>query len=203
MLDQVSWQALPAPKILVPGSLVRDQLLAPRRRTARYQIEECWIKYPRKYYQRQKCWCPAVWFETSCLLPVDGQLDTRQKNAGSRSVLAGIIRVSRTQLSVQRSVRSKSRSFGNIHANFPSTPWGKSVFAMLIEAPTLFFEPILDFALRPGEGWNPTAAIPTLEIQCLSHLVLHVLLPSESKLTVRGSLVRDQLLLVDGQLDTR
>ena len=97
--------------------------------------EECWIKCSPKHYQRQKYWCPAVWFETSCLLPVDGQLDTRQKNAGS-SVLASITSVPRIQLSVQRSLRSKSRSFGNIHANFPSTPWGESVVAMLIEAPT-------------------------------------------------------------------
>ncbi|KAL8881671.1 MAG: hypothetical protein Q9192_007749 [Flavoplaca navasiana] len=45
-----------------------------RNKRETHQIpEECWIKYCRKHYQRQKYRCPQDWFETQLLL-VDGQL---------------------------------------------------------------------------------------------------------------------------------
>ncbi|KAL8713789.1 MAG: hypothetical protein Q9220_002316 [cf. Caloplaca sp. 1 TL-2023] len=46
--------------------------------------EDCWIKYCRKHYQRQKYRCPSDWFETQLLL-IDGQLDKMEEWGGITS----------------------------------------------------------------------------------------------------------------------
>ena len=46
-----------------------------RNKRCTHQIpDDCWIKYCRKHYQRQKYRCPSDWFETQLLL-IDGQID--------------------------------------------------------------------------------------------------------------------------------
>ncbi|KAL8895797.1 MAG: hypothetical protein Q9207_008004 [Kuettlingeria erythrocarpa] len=56
-----------------------------RNKRCTHQIpEDCWIKYCRKHYQRQKYRCPADWFETQLIL-VDGQIDKMEAWGGISS----------------------------------------------------------------------------------------------------------------------
>ena len=60
-----------------------------RNRRETHQIpEECWIKYCRKLYQRQKYRCSQDWFETHLLL-VDGKLDRQTRSLGRSHGLTG------------------------------------------------------------------------------------------------------------------
>lgn len=56
-----------------------------RNKRCTHQIpEDCWIKYCRKHYQRQKYRCPADWFETQLLL-IDAQIGKMEEWGGITS----------------------------------------------------------------------------------------------------------------------
>ncbi|KAI4139516.1 MAG: hypothetical protein L6R39_006252 [Caloplaca ligustica] len=56
-----------------------------RNKRCTHQIpDDCWIKYCRKHYQRQKYRCPADWFETQLTL-VDEQIDKMEAWGGITS----------------------------------------------------------------------------------------------------------------------
>ncbi|KAL8866862.1 MAG: hypothetical protein Q9174_006034 [Haloplaca sp. 1 TL-2023] len=56
-----------------------------RNKRCTHQIpEDCWIKYCRKHYQRQKYRCPKDWYETQLLL-IDHQLDKMETWGGITS----------------------------------------------------------------------------------------------------------------------
>ncbi|KAL8681479.1 MAG: hypothetical protein Q9186_002425 [Xanthomendoza sp. 1 TL-2023] len=84
-----------------------------RNKRMTHQIpDECWIKYCRKHYQRQKYRCPADWFETQLLL-VDAQLDKMEQWGG---VLSWQIDVRKKE----RDMISKENEYLAIHGVLPN-----------------------------------------------------------------------------------
>ncbi|KAL8948944.1 MAG: hypothetical protein Q9222_004909 [Ikaeria aurantiellina] len=70
--------------------------------------EDCWIKYCRKHYQRQKYRCPSDWFETQLLL-IDGQLDKMEAWGGITSWTIAIRKKERTMLDQENSFLAQNR----------------------------------------------------------------------------------------------
>ncbi|KAL8859046.1 MAG: hypothetical protein Q9178_004527 [Gyalolechia marmorata] len=84
--------------------------------------EECWIKYCRKHYQRQKYRCPADWFETQLLL-VDGQLDRLEAWGG---VIDWTIQLRKKE----REIVDKENNYQAIHGRLPSGPLSRERFLL-------------------------------------------------------------------------
>ncbi|KAL9048436.1 MAG: hypothetical protein Q9206_006035 [Seirophora lacunosa] len=72
-----------------------------RNKRCTHQIpEDCWIKYCRKHYQRQKYRCPADWFETQLTL-VDSQITRMEDWGGITSWTVAIRKKEREMLDLE------------------------------------------------------------------------------------------------------
>ncbi|KAL8808087.1 MAG: hypothetical protein Q9200_004429 [Gallowayella weberi] len=90
---------------------VTSHFFGRNKRTTHQIPDECWIKYCRKHYQRQKYRCPADWFETQLLL-VDAQLDKMEQWGG---VMSWQIDVRKKE----RDMISKENKYLAIHGVLP------------------------------------------------------------------------------------
>ncbi|KAL8801274.1 MAG: hypothetical protein Q9182_004581 [Xanthomendoza sp. 2 TL-2023] len=90
---------------------VTSHFFGRNKRTTHQIPDECWIKYCRKHYQRQKYRCPADWFETQLLL-VDAQLDKMEQWGG---VMSWQIDVRKKE----RDLISKENEYLAIHGVLP------------------------------------------------------------------------------------
>lgn len=94
-----------------------------RNKRETHQIpEECWIKYCRKHYQRQKYRCPADWFETQLLL-VDGQLDRLEAWGG---VIDWTIQLRKKE----RESVDRENHHQAIHGSLPDGPLARERFLL-------------------------------------------------------------------------
>ncbi|KAL8851470.1 MAG: hypothetical protein Q9221_003649 [Calogaya cf. arnoldii] len=94
-----------------------------RNKRETHQIpEECWIKYCRKHYQRQKYRCPAEWFETQLLL-VDGQLDRLEAWGG---VIDWTIQLRKKE----REAVDRENNHQAIHGSLPDGPLSRERFLL-------------------------------------------------------------------------
>ncbi|KAI4277544.1 MAG: hypothetical protein L6R38_005423 [Xanthoria sp. 2 TBL-2021] len=103
-----------------------------RNKRETHQIpEECWIKYCRKHYQRQKYRCPADWFETQLLL-VDGQLDRLEAWGG---VIDWTIQLRKKE----RENVDKENHHQAIHGSLPDGPLSRERFLLPYLGPNKTF----------------------------------------------------------------
>ncbi|KAL8735738.1 MAG: hypothetical protein Q9181_002701 [Wetmoreana brouardii] len=83
-----------------------------RNKRCTHQIpEDCWIKYCRKHYQRQKYRCPQDWFETQLLL-IDGQIDKMEAWGGITSWTIAIRKKEKGMIDVENAYHAQ-------HGRFP------------------------------------------------------------------------------------
>ncbi|KAL8704340.1 MAG: hypothetical protein Q9201_002491 [Fulgogasparrea decipioides] len=83
-----------------------------RNKRCTHQIpEDCWIKYCRKHYQRQKYRCPQDWFETQLLL-IDGQIDKMEAWGGITSWTIAIRKKEKAMIDVENAYHAQ-------HGHFP------------------------------------------------------------------------------------
>ncbi|KAL8826240.1 MAG: hypothetical protein Q9170_007479 [Blastenia crenularia] len=86
-----------------------------RNKRCTHQIpDDCWIKYCRKHYQRQKYRCPADWVETQLLL-LDGHLDKMEAWGGIMSWTIAIRKKEREMLDHENSYFAQ-------HGRLPNGP---------------------------------------------------------------------------------
>ncbi|KAL8665545.1 MAG: hypothetical protein Q9168_007681 [Polycauliona sp. 1 TL-2023] len=94
-----------------------------RNKRETHQIpEECWIKYCRKHYQRQKYRCPDDWFETQLSL-VDAQLNRLDKWGG---VIDWTIQLRKKE----REIVDKENNYQAIHGSLPDGPLSRERFLL-------------------------------------------------------------------------
>ncbi|KAL8647103.1 MAG: hypothetical protein Q9226_006573 [Calogaya cf. arnoldii] len=94
-----------------------------RNKRETHQIpEECWIKYCRKHYQRQKYRCPSDWFETQLLL-VDGQLDRLEAWGG---VIDWTIQLRKKE----REAVDRENNYQAVHGSLPDGPLSRERFLL-------------------------------------------------------------------------
>ncbi|KAL8711518.1 MAG: hypothetical protein Q9225_007108, partial [Loekoesia sp. 1 TL-2023] len=94
-----------------------------RNKRCTHQIpDDCWIKYCRKHYQRQKYRCPADWFETQLLL-IDGQIDKMEAWGGITSWTIAVRKKEREMLDDENSYIAQ-------HGSLPSGPHCRERFLL-------------------------------------------------------------------------
>ncbi|KAI4169932.1 MAG: hypothetical protein LQ343_005313 [Gyalolechia ehrenbergii] len=94
-----------------------------RNKRCTHQIpDDCWIKYCRKHYQRQKYRCPADWFETQLLL-IDGQIDKMEAWGGITSWTIAIRKKEREMLDHENSYFAQ-------HGRLPDGPHCRERFLL-------------------------------------------------------------------------
>ena len=86
-----------------------------RNKRCTHQIpDDCWIKYCRKHYQRQKYRCPSDWFETQLLL-IDGQIDKMEAWGGITSWTIAIRKK-------ERELLDQENNYKALHDHLPEGP---------------------------------------------------------------------------------
>ncbi|KAL8935309.1 MAG: hypothetical protein Q9216_005495 [Gyalolechia sp. 2 TL-2023] len=94
-----------------------------RNKRCTHQIpDECWIKYCRKHYQRQKYRCPGEWFETQLVL-IDGQIDKMEAWGGITSWTIAIRKKEREMLDHENSYFAQ-------HGRLPDGPHCRERFLL-------------------------------------------------------------------------
>ncbi|KAL9027515.1 MAG: hypothetical protein Q9196_003975 [Gyalolechia fulgens] len=94
-----------------------------RNKRCTHQIpDDCWIKYCRKHYQRQKYRCPSDWFETQLLL-IDGQIDKMEAWGGITSWTIAIRKKEREMLDHENSYFAQ-------HGRLPDGPHCRERFLL-------------------------------------------------------------------------
>ncbi|KAI4121387.1 MAG: hypothetical protein LQ338_006390 [Usnochroma carphineum] len=108
-----------------------------RNKRCTHQIpEECWIKYCRKHYQRQKYRCPSDWFETQLLL-VDAQITKMEAWGGITSWTIAIRKKEREMLDAENAYLAQ-------HNSLPSGPHCRERFLMPYLGSNKTFQDIRD-----------------------------------------------------------
>lgn len=94
-----------------------------RNKRCTHQIpDDCWIKYCRKHYQRQKYRCPADWPETQLLL-IDAQIDKMEAWGGIASWTIAIRKKEREMLDHENSYFAQ-------HGRLPEGPHCRERFLL-------------------------------------------------------------------------
>ena len=106
-----------------------------RNKRCTHQIpEECWIRYCRKHYQRQKYRCPKDWFETQLSL-IDRQLDRMEEWGGVNSWTIALRKKEKGQLDAENAYNAQ-------HGRFPDPPFCKERYLVPYLGPDKTFKEV-------------------------------------------------------------
>ncbi|KAL8966615.1 MAG: hypothetical protein Q9197_005885 [Variospora fuerteventurae] len=130
-----------------------------RNKRCTHQIpEDCWIKYCRKHYQRQKYRCPADWFETQLTL-VDSQIKRMEDWGGITSWTVAIRKKEREMLDVENAYIAQ-------HNRLPDGPTCRERFLLPYLGSNKTFQDIrdlIDIINKECDDTN-TKSLPSFEL---------------------------------------